>query len=100
MLYSAPYDKWALTLGTAQGVPVEYVRMLEWILSCEYVYINGERWVRSEGSTVEKQLVMQGAQTFTASVVLERQPTLDNYPLEVYQAGDEFNDDYNDDYDN
>lgn len=99
VLYSAPYDKYTLTIGTAAGLPVEYVRLLNNILSCEYVYINGERYCRSEGSVPEKQLVMAGAQMFTASVVLEKQPTLDNYPLEVYQNGNEYNDDYNNDYD-
>ena len=99
VLYSATYDKYTLTIGTAAGLPVEYVRLLNNILSCEYVYINGERYCRSEGSVPEKQLVMTGAQMFTASVVLEKQPTLDNYPLEVYQNVDEYNDDYNNDYD-
>lgn len=99
VLYSAPYEKWTLTIGTAAGIPVEYLQMLNNILSCEYVYINGVRWCRSEGSVPEKQLVMAGAQMFTASVVLEKQPTLDNYPLEVYQNGDEYNNDYNNDYD-
>lgn len=99
VLYSAPYDKYTLTIGTAAGLPVEYIRLLNKILSCEYVYINGERYCRSEGSVLEKQLVMAGAQMFTASVVLEKQQTLDNYPMEVYQNGDEYNDDYNNDYD-
>lgn len=99
VLYSAPYDKYTLTIGTAAGLPVEYIRLLNNILSCEYVYINGERYCRSEGSVPEKQLVMTGAQMFTASVVLEKQPTLDNYPLEVYQNGSEYNNDYNNDYD-
>lgn len=99
VLYSAPYDKQTLTIGTAAGLPVEYVRMLNNILSCDYVYINGERWCRSEGSVPEKQLVMTGAQMFTASVVLERQQTLDNYPYEVYQNTGEFNNDYNNDFD-
>ena len=99
VLYSAPYDKYTLTIGTAAGLPVEYIRLLNNILSCEYVYINGERYCRSEGSVPEKQLVMAGAQMFTASVVLEKQPTLDNYPLDVYQNGDEYNNDYNNDYD-
>lgn len=99
VLYSAPYDKYTLTIGTAAGLPVEYVRLLNSILSCEYVYINGERYCRSDGGVPEKQLVMAGAQMFTASVVLEKQQSLDNYPLEVYQTGDEFNNDYNNDYD-
>lgn len=99
VLYSAPYDKYTLTIGTAAGLPVEYIQLLNNILSCEYVYINGERYCRSEGSVPEKQLAMTGAQMFTASVVLEKQPMLDNYPLEVYQNGDEYNDDYNNDYD-
>lgn len=99
VLYSAPYEKWAFTVGTAAGLPVEYIQMLNNILSCEYVYINGVRWCRSEGSVPEKQLALAGSQMFTASVTLERQPSLDNYPLEVYQSGDEFNNDYNNDFD-
>lgn len=99
VLYSAPYDKYTLTIGTAAGLPVEYIRLLNNILSCEYVYINGERYCRSDGNVPEKQLVMAGAQMFTASVVLESQPTLDDYPLEVYQSENEYNNDYNNDYD-
>lgn len=99
LLYSAPFDKWTLTVGTAQGVPVEYVRLLNNILSCDAVYINGKRWCRSDGATPEKTLTMQGAQMFTASVDLERQPSLDDYPLELYWNYNEFNDDYNNDYD-
>ena len=99
VLYSATYDKYTRTIGTAAGLPIEYIRLLNNILSCEYVYINGERYCRSEGSVPEKQLVMTGAQMFTASVLLEKQPTLDNYSLEVYQNGDEYNNDYNNDYD-
>lgn len=99
LLYSAPFDKWTLTVGTAQGVPVEYVRLLNNILSCDIVYINGKRWCRSEGSTPEKTLTMQGAQMFTASVDLERQPSLDDYPFELYVNGGSFNADYSADYD-
>lgn len=99
VLYSMPYDKWTLTIGAAAGVPVEYIRIVNNILSCNIVYINGRRWCRSEGSVPEKQLTMTGAQMFTATVEVEPQDSLDNYPLELYQVGDEFNNDYNNDYD-
>lgn len=98
-LYSAPYDKWSLTIGRAQGVPIEYVRMLNYILSCDMVYINGQRWCRSEGSVPEKQLVMAGAQMFTATVEMERQLTLEDYPNELYAGNGDYNEDYNNDYD-
>lgn len=98
-LYSAPYDKWTLTIGRAQGVPVEYIRMINAILSCDMVYINGQRWCRSEGSTPEKTLVMQGAQMFTATVDMERQLTLEDYPKELYAGNGDYNGDYNNDYD-
>lgn len=98
-LYSAPYDKWTLTIGRAQGVPVEYIRMINAILSCDMVYINGQRWCRSEGSVPEKQLTMQGAQMFTASVDMERQFTLEDYPQELYAGNGDYNGDYNNDYD-
>lgn len=98
-LYSAPYDKWALTLGTAQGIPVEYIRMFNAILSCDMVYINGQRWCRSEGSVPEKQLTMQGSQMFTATVDMERQLTIEDYPQELYAGSGDYNGDYNNDYD-
>lgn len=98
-LYSAPYDKWALTIGSAQGVPVEYIRIINAILSCNIVYINGRRWCRSEGSVPEKQLTMQGAQMFTASVDVERQIMLEDYPTELYAGNGDYNGDYNNDYD-
>lgn len=99
VLYSAPFDKYTLTVGTAAGIPVEYVRLLNNILSCEYVYINGERYCRSEGSVPEKQLVMAGAQMFTASVLLEKQASIDDYNGDVFKDGGEFNNDYNNDFD-
>lgn len=99
VLYSVPYEKWALTVGGAAGMPVEYLRILNAVLSCEIVYINGVRMVRSEGSMPEKQLTMTGAQMFTASVTLEAQPSLQDYPNELYGDNGSYNDDYNADYD-
>ena len=99
LLYSAPYDKWTFTLGTAQGIPVEYIRMFNAILSCDMLYINGQRWCRSEGSVPEKQLTMQGSQMFTATVDMERQLTIEDYPDELYAGSGDYNGDYNNDYD-
>lgn len=98
-LYSAPYEKCTLTIGTPQGVPVEVVRLVNNILSCDIVYINGQRWCRSEGATPEKTLVMSGSQMFTVGIDLERQLYLENYPAELYKIGDEFNNDFNNDFD-
>lgn len=99
LLYSMPYEKWALTIGRAQGVPVEYIKIINGILSCNMVYINGQRWCRSEGSVPEKTLTMQGAQMFTATVDLERQQSIEMYPSEIYGNMGSFNNDYNNDYD-
>ena len=98
-LYSVPFDKWTLTVGNASGVPVEYVRILNCVFSCDIVYINGERWCRSEGSVPDKALVMQGAQMFTVGIDIERQLGLEDYPTELYGNEGSYNDDYNNDYD-
>lgn len=99
MLYSVPYERRTLTIGNAAGVPVEYIGIVNGILSCDMVYINGQRWCRSEGSVPEKQLTMQGAQMFTASVDVERQWGIDDYPTELYGGNGDYNEDYNNDFD-
>ena len=98
VLYSVPYAKHQLTIGTAAGVPVETVELLNNILSLDIVYIDGVRYCRSEGEVPQKTQVMAGAQLFQVTQLLEKQDSLQDYPGELYGLGS-FNDDYNDDFD-
>lgn len=99
-LYSAPYSRHRLTIGGASGVPAEYGRLLNCILSCDTVFINGERYARSEGEVPQLTQVMAGADTFFVTQELEKQQTIDDYPVTLYGNMGDYNDDYNDDYDN
>lgn len=98
VLYSVPYAKHQLTVGTAAGVPVETVELLNNILSLDTIYIDGVRYCRSEGEVPQKTQVMAGAQLFQVTQLLEKQESLQDYPGELYGLGS-FNDDYNDDFD-
>ena len=99
VLYSVPYAKHQLTVGTAAGVPVETVELLNNILSLDTIYIDGVRYCRSEGEVPQKTQAMAGAQLFQVTALLEKQENLQDYPNELYGDLGSFNDDYNDDYD-
>lgn len=72
VLYSQPYARYQLTIGTANGVPVEVVELLNNILSLDTVRIDGVRYVRSEGDTPQKQQSMAASQLFQVTCMLER----------------------------
>lgn len=52
-LSAFPYKVKKLTLGTSLGVPNWVAEKINWILACSEVKINGESYVRSEGSYPE-----------------------------------------------
>lgn len=72
VLYSQPYARYQLTVGTANGVPVEVVELLNNILSLDTVRIDGVRYVRSEGDVPQKQQSMAASQLFQVTCMLER----------------------------
>ena len=73
-LYSVPYDDMTFTLGDNRGVPFEMGRLLNNILCLGHVEINGERYVRSESSVPEQQVVLEGSPQYIYTVKLERSP--------------------------
>lgn len=48
------------TLGNSSGCPVWYAAMLNRILSCSYVYFNGDRYIRMESNTPERNIILDG----------------------------------------
>ena len=77
VLYSQPYAKYQLTVGTANGVPVETVELLNEILSLDTVTIAGLHYVRSDGEVPQKSQSMTASQLFHVTCTLERQESLD-----------------------
>lgn len=80
VLYSQPYARYQLTIGTANGVPVETVELLNEILSLDTIRIDGVRYVRSEGDVPQKQQSMAASQLFQVTCILERQESMDDEP--------------------
>lgn len=80
VLYSQPYARYQLTIGTANGVPVETVDLLNEILSLDTIRIDGVRYVRSEGDVPQKSQSMAASQLFQVTCILERQESYDDEP--------------------
>lgn len=80
VLYSQPYARYQLTIGTANGVPVETVGLLNEILSLDTIRIDGVRYVRSEGDVPQKSQSMAASQLFQVTCILERQESYDDEP--------------------
>lgn len=70
-LYSMPSKKMVFTIGSASGVPVSLLELVNKILCLSDIKINGKNYVRSESSTPEITEVMEGYGLFNANVTLE-----------------------------
>ncbi len=53
-----------LTMGNSKGCPIWFAELLNRILSCNYVYIDGDRYVRYESSTPEINVLMEGYRSY------------------------------------
>lgn len=80
VLYSQPYARYQLTIGTANGVPVETVELLNETLSLDTISIDGVRYVRSDGDVPQKSQSMAASQLFQVTCILERQESYDDEP--------------------
>ena len=70
-LYSVPYQIDTLTIGDNEGVPFEMARLINNILCLSDVRINGTRYVRSESSVPERQVIAEGYPLFNYTLNLE-----------------------------
>ena len=61
-----------LTLGNSIGVPPWYANLLNMILSCSHVYIDEERYVRSEGSVPEQTVMIETLRSYIYKQVLQK----------------------------
>ena len=69
-VYSAESTQKAFTLGDSCGCPIWFGEMLNRILSCTYVYFEGERFVRSGSSVPEMQKVMENRRSYVFKQIL------------------------------
>lgn len=70
-LYAIPYEVSTLTIGSNEGVPFEMARLINNIFCLSSVRINGVRYVRSESSIPEQQLIADRISQFNYILKLE-----------------------------
>ena len=93
-LYAYDYTLKTFTMGGSLGVPVWYGEMLNRLLTCSYVYFNGERYVRSDTDTPQINILVDGLDSFVFSQLLRRtqymEPTIgDANQIAIRRVGDD-----------
>jgi hypothetical protein len=71
-LYARDYITKTFSLGGPEGVPVWYGALLNRLLTCSYIYIDGERYTRNESETPAMQTLVEGVDSFVFTQVLRR----------------------------
>ena len=70
-LYAVPYQVDTLTIGDNEGVPFEMARLINNIFCLSDVRINGVRYVRSESSVPERQVIAERYPLFNYTMNIE-----------------------------
>ena len=69
-LYSSESTLKTFTMGNAEGCPVWYAELLNRIMSCNYVFLGGKRFVRNEGSVPEMNQILEGLKSYVFKISL------------------------------
>ena len=70
-LYATESTQKSLTVGWGQGVPVWFGQLINRLLTCKYVYIDGHRYARYESSVPEKEQTLTGVNSFVFTQKLQ-----------------------------
>lgn len=71
-LYARESMQETLTVGWSRGVPIWFGQMLNRLLTCRYVYIDGLRYARYQSSVPDKTQTMEGVNGFIFTQKLQR----------------------------
>ncbi len=71
-LYALDSEVRTLTIGGGIGVPVWYGAMINRIMCCQYVYVDGVRYARNESSTPEASQVADNVDSFVFTQQMRR----------------------------
>lgn len=71
-LYGRESTQLSLTMGLSQGVPIWFGELLNRLLTCRYVYIDGERYARFESSVPEIEQPIEYVNSFIFTQKLQR----------------------------
>ena len=75
-LYSCPQTRHILIVGNAIDCPIWFAEILNNLLCCTYVYVDGERYARSESSVPELSQI-EGYNSFVITQLLQKASTYD-----------------------
>ena len=94
-LYAREYVSKTFTMGNSIGVPVWFGEMLNRVLTCSYVYFDGERYVRDGSGTPSLETLIDGLDSFVFTQQLRKAQYLDPSIEEANQiairrVGDEY----------
>lgn len=76
-LFANDYTMKTFTMGNALGVPPWYAEHFNRLLTCSYVYFNGDRYTRSDTETPQIQVLIDGLDSFVFTQVLRKAQVLD-----------------------
>ena len=76
-LFANEYTMKTFTMGNALGVPVWFAEHLNRLLTCSYVYFNGDRYTRSDTETPQIQSLVDGLDSFVFTQLLRKAQVLD-----------------------
>lgn len=71
-LYATDYITKTFTLGNAMGVPVWYGELFNRLLTCSYVYFNGDRYTRNESEVPTMNVLVDGLDSFVFTQALRK----------------------------
>lgn len=71
-LYGRESTMRKLTIGTSEGCPIWFGEMVNRLLCCHYVYVDGVRYSRVEGSVPEVANTLEGVNSFVISQNLQQ----------------------------
>lgn len=76
-LYARDYITKTFTLGGPEGVPAWYAALLNRLLTCSLVYIDGVRFSRNEGEVPAMNILVDGMDSFVFTQTLRQVNELD-----------------------
>lgn len=76
-LFAHDYTMKTFTMGNAIGVPVWYAELLNRLLTCSYVYFNGDRYARSDSEAPQIQTLVDGLDSFVFTQMLRKAQVID-----------------------
>ena len=76
-LYASDYITKTFTMGNSIGVPVWFGALLNRLLTCQFVYINAERYVRDGSGVPSIETLIEGLDSFVFTQQLRKTVRID-----------------------